>query len=250
MRILILIITFIAFTSCSKKQAQDFELKYKNSSIIIEEDNRLKSKDSLRNFIKHLSATDEKFLYECSSFLISKNIVLSAAHCVYKNGRLKDVTVSQEFKAKHIWIAKEYIKKSVTKFDIALIQLEKDVSSFNTNINLRLESEDVYDLVVNVAGFSTDKSHELWQDECVIDIYESNYSINHACDTVGGVSGAPVFKKGNEPGSIDIFAIHTSGYRGILMTNDAIKITPIISKEIDIVRGSKFGELSFFTQLK
>ncbi len=188
----------------------------------------------------------------CSGTLIANNLVLTAAHCVYDKktkqlnapssftfqAGLRDGKFIEQAKAAKIAVHTGYnlnVKKSwdTVRHDVALIMLEKSISSFTAspfNIHTGVEAGNK----VNVVSYGRGRDKALsWQRDCsVTNRYERLMQFN--CNVTFGSSGAPVFaKEGRSWRILSIISVgHKKGKNTISYGMELPKIVSELKKNL------------------
>ncbi|MFT6071386.1 MAG: V8-like Glu-specific endopeptidase [Bacteriovoracaceae bacterium] len=172
---------------------------------------------------------DEKFvktqglLANCSAFLVGKDIIGTAAHCIDPNLKmgLKDYAVVFDYKAdrngnspkiilkKNVYYFKEFIKKEfewVTLKDYALIRLTKEVEQRDPLImspGTRVE----VGTPLFILGFPLGLPLKYQPNGEVLSVHNKSNSFRHQLDTFSVNSGSAVFNANTK----EIVGIHVRG---------------------------------------
>lgn len=164
----------------------------------------------------------------CTGSIVGKNLVLTAAHCIMKNGALSQKVIY----VKTGYVNGKYADKTHAVWawwgtttpekdrlaDWAILKLKKNLgNTFGTFGFLHDLSEfSQYNDKVSLAGFSSDISngHVLSRTRnCSIRYHYSNGMLLHDCDATRGTSGGPVYKCPSSGGCY-IVCLAVSEYRG------------------------------------
>lgn len=207
--------------------------------MVIEDDNGIIIED-WENYksIVHLKTDLNDELVNCTGTIISKNIILTAAHCVYnqklnikaKSAKIffrQDNNKFLEYKSINIKIHPEYLTNNNKRYDIGLIKIKNNNTISNEmNNNSYVELiEDLGNRGIQIIGYPADKINEstitLWSDKGIV-FSEENGILSYKIDTTSGQSGAPILlENGN------VVGIHTSGNKkinyGVHITKDILK---------------------------
>ncbi|MCB1480077.1 MAG: trypsin-like peptidase domain-containing protein [Rhodobiaceae bacterium] len=184
----------------------------------------------------------------CTGTVISRNIVITAAHCVYDletNEWAKSVTFFPGlsgksapmgyFKAENWSIQKGYVDSTAAVdgnqviHDMAIIEFSQDIGNTTgwlaVGYNLNLPP-----FVANIVQYPADKEgHLMWRSSCPVEAKDiSEYFLTYECDTYGGSSGSSVYDYIDD-NTRTIYAIHS---RGNSEFNVGVRVTPMHFKWI------------------
>lgn len=175
--------------------------------------------------------------YLGTGFVVSKNIIATAAHCV-KNKTISSIrlfdtngNVSKTVTPVEVHIPKTYVDSNNTNYDYALITVNDDLSDYAIfDLGVALDSAISNHLSVSVTGFPSylnDNSSEIVNDYTQNSMYtgtgvlnfstiynNNNYKLYYTADSSGGNSGGPAYITISKYGKVyyTVVAIHTNGF--------------------------------------
>lgn len=160
----------------------------------------------------------------CTATLVGPRLIVTAAHCIYNfagqhfvqdlifsPGRQGDNFPAGRFDWQRIYVEKKYWEEFDIHFDLAFILLKEEPDSKIPRLTLDLSSRAGESLAL--VGYPGEKTAEeentLWYAACRSRLVMGAF--HYACDTTGGMSGAPLVRKW---GREKIVGIHTLGALG------------------------------------
>lgn len=188
----------------------------------------------------------------CTGTLIANNLVLTAAHCVYDKktntlrapssftfqAGLRDGKSIEESKASKVAVHQNYdpsakISADYVRNDIALIKLEKSISSFTAS-PFKVHTGVKAGKKVNVVSYGRGRDKALsWQRNCsVTNRYTGLMQFN--CNVTFGSSGAPVFaKEGRNWRILSIISVgHKRGKETVSYGSELPKMISLLKKNL------------------
>lgn len=189
----------------------------------------------------------------CSATIISKNLVLTAAHCVINmpNARAKSEVIfypnrlnkdsyAKKLYVKKGWVPKKYIElnkkiafdnsfpltgihSDMIPYDIAILEV------FDTGMGLNIEEQfgsipyryataegDEGLIDMSLYSYPADKSYgTLWEEDCFVDIVPYSPIYRTSCDIVSGASGSGVRQFFESSDTVAISGVVSSGNQNI-----------------------------------
>lgn len=162
-----------------------------------------------RNYFWAVVRVETKSLGGCTGALVGKNLVLTAAHCIMKDGQLIDEPIYVKtgyLRGRHhtrSWVVHAWwggTKPGEDRTtDWAILKLQHNLGDTFGYFGFRnsLSPFDSFNDGLNLAGFNTDRQggHYLSRvRDCRIRHHYDNGMLLHDCDATRGSSGGPVYK--------------------------------------------------------
>lgn len=157
----------------------------------------------------------------CTGWMISKNTLVTAGHCVYNRsskswydtskfafypGRNATTSPYGSAKATKAWTDTSYIASGNQKQDWGIIKLNKNIGNTTGWFGLKWQSASYNGTKVTVRGYPGDKkAGQLWTMSGKITASKTN-NLCYSIDTYGGQSGSPIYLSNNQ-----VIGIHTNG---------------------------------------
>ncbi|SHE90123.1 glutamyl endopeptidase [Seinonella peptonophila] len=161
--------------------------------------------------------------YTCTGFLIDRNVLATAGHCVYEGGNWStDIKVTPgrngsdapfgTYRGIQVHTTEQWIKSESPDYDYAAIILDGNPGSTTGTIGLNTQYK-VGD-ADTVRGYPGDKPKgTMWTHDNQIRKI-SDHRLFYQNDTYGGQSGAPVYHSLNQKCGVCAVAVHAYGVGG------------------------------------
>ena len=181
-----------------------------------------------------------------TGFVNSDNVVVTAAHCLYREdldkfveyvrvtpGRNGDDTPYGRETSRTLYVPEKFKDDGDERYDYGVIRLNNSIGDECGNLSLTsLDKyvEDGYELLT--AGYPSPKDYDYQMYECTgdVDSYTSRL-IRHDMDTEGGQSGSPILVE-YKSNKYKVVGIH-SGYDGDRDINRGVRINSAIKDLVD-----------------
>lgn len=176
--------------------------------------------------------------YGCTGFMVSKDTVVTAGHCVYSHedgGWAKEITASPgrngsslpygSFDWKTVHTVNGWKNNKDPNYDYGAIKLSGTPGNNTGWFGYRTtNASSPENLSVNVNGYPCDKpSGTMWTDSGKV-LSVMTRQLGYNADTAGCQSGSPVYRNYSDTGQTAI-AIHAYGASGSPLTNKGTRIT-------------------------
>lgn len=264
--ILSLLMTLV---SCQVESEMDPNTVVISSKEIIDNDDRYQIKSlkfkNEKNYqytvgLISLNRGDKKT--RCTGTLIGEYHIITAAHCVYKNGKVIDSayfdpailgvekTKKWRFFIEKVWVNKKFIANhdydlATSRFDIAILQIKKYNGQPVPGIQYgylgrKLNNIVREDLDLKLIGYSGDKiKATLWESECsIFKVRPSKDNHHYDCDSFSGTSGGPVLHLDDEGSVMGILGVHVGAVGDPVYTNKFVSFNKRIFDDIEkIIKG-------------
>lgn len=181
----------------------------------------------------------------CTGWFVSKDTLLTAGHCVHTGGSGGTWYTGLSFKpgsdggtapygtcySRGTWALNGWVNSGSTNYDAAIVKLNCTAGTSTGWFGMWWQSASLDGTFTRVSGYPGDKPKQLWMsyDQVRASATEKIYYQN---DTVGGMSGSPVwlFRGSTAPYCTGAcaMAIHTNGLYGTGLTatnNSGTRIT-------------------------
>lgn len=181
--------------------------------------------------------------FDCTYFFIEKDVLLTAAHCVYDQehdalsherlGFYPNLNSGWLFGKDYveedsIFVPREYRLAKDVQYDFAVIMLDNYEKADYGVLSLNQNPQAHYENAM-IAGYPRKgKGYKMYYSECPIGETElGDFSVyDFQCDTQSGMSGSPILVK-NELGEFEVVGIHSGGVEeGDEDLNTGVKLTP------------------------
>ncbi|MEP6798899.1 MAG: trypsin-like serine protease [Lapillicoccus sp.] len=182
----------------------------------------------------------------CTGWMISKDTLLTAGHCVHTGGSGGSWYSGLTFKpgsnggtapygtltSRGTWSLNGWVNSGSTEYDAAIIKLSRPVGNTVGWYGMWWQSAALDGLFSRVTGYPGDKPKQQWMSYDSVRASGTN-NIYYQNDTVGGMSGSPVWQMRSSTaafcaGGPCAMAIHTNGLYGTGLTasnNSGTRIT-------------------------
>jgi glutamyl endopeptidase len=167
----------------------------------------------------------------CTGWLISRDTILTAGHCVHTGGSSGSWYSGLTFRAgsdgntapygtcspRGTWALNGWVNSRDTRYDAGIIKLNCTVGSTVGWFGMWWQSASLNGLSTTVQGYPGDKPSTQWRSRDFVRATETE-KIYYQNDTVGGQSGSPVYQNRASGSSFCVgvcaMAIHTNGVGG------------------------------------
>jgi glutamyl endopeptidase len=167
----------------------------------------------------------------CTGWLISRDTILTAGHCVHTGGSGGTWYSGLTFRAgsdgntapfgtcspRGTWALNGWVNNGDTRYDAGIIKLNCTVGSTVGWFGMWWQSAGLNGLRTVVQGYPGDKPSTQWQSTDSVRVSETE-KIYYQNDTIGGQSGSPVYQSRTSGSSfcsgMCAMAIHTNGVGG------------------------------------
>ncbi len=142
---------------------------------------------------------------QCSGAMVGNSAVLTAAHCVYENGKLANASHINVYagrkgsaihaRGKQIFVLNGYTQYQQSGFDYAIIILTSPIgkqSGYLGSQKVKLEANKK----IRLAGFPNAKpANNPWLSPGkIMQVFEEKFLFAHDADMLAGSSGSPIFE--------------------------------------------------------
>lgn len=168
----------------------------------------------------------------CTGWMVSKDTLLTAGHCVHTGGSSGTWYSGLRFKAgsdggtapygtclsRGTWALNGWVNSGSTNFDAAIVKLNCTVGNTVGWYGMWWQSASLNGLFTRVSGYPGDKAKQQWMSYDSVRATQTE-KIYYQNDTIGGMSGSPVWQfRGSTAaycaGGPCAMAIHTQGTYG------------------------------------
>jgi glutamyl endopeptidase len=169
---------------------------------------------------------------QCTGWMISRDTVATAGHCVHNGAWATSVTVAPGQNglvrpygtcgARRLHSVVGWTRDRSSDYDYAAIKLNCTIGSTVGWYGMRWTTASLNGVISHTNGYGGDKGGQLWAS---VGTVRSSLArrLHYTNDTVGGNSGGPVYDYVNGAGPYGI-AVHTNG-TGDGLTNSGTRIT-------------------------
>ena len=207
-----------------------------NSRAIIGEDNRIQILDSsdhdFTTVARIISTYPNGHVSACSSTLVSANMVLTNAHCVYnseRGGLATSVSVTPgqignddqgrpfgTALSKRIMVPDRWVETQNRNYDYAVIELEQPIGNITgwKGITTDVTANEITQSRFFMSGYPGDKPRgTMWMDSGDLWFEGKNNYLYHNLSTNPGSSGSGIYRTfSNKPSDLSyVIAVHASG---------------------------------------
>jgi glutamyl endopeptidase len=167
----------------------------------------------------------------CTGWLISRDTILTAGHCVHTGGSAGTWYSGLTFRVgsdgntapygtcspRGTWALNGWLNSGDTRYDAGIIKLNCTVGNTVGWFGMWWQSASLNGLATVVQGYPGDKPSTQWQSTDSVRASETE-NLFYQNDTVGGMSGSPVYQSRPSGSSfcsgVCAMAIHTNGVGG------------------------------------
>lgn len=167
----------------------------------------------------------------CTGWLVSKDTILTAGHCVHTGGSGGTWYSGLTFRAgsdgntapygtcspRGTWALNGWVNSRDTRYDAAIIKLNCSVGNTVGWFGMWWQSASLNGLTTIVQGYPGDKPSTQWRSTDFVRATETE-KIYYQNDTIGGQSGSPVYQNraagSSSCAGVCAMAIHTNGVGG------------------------------------
>ena len=202
-----------------------------STESIIGTDSRVRVTPTTSYPARAIGLINRNGVLHCTGWLVSRDTILTAGHCVHTGGSSGTWYSGLTFRAgsdgntapygtcspRGTWALNGWVNSRDTRYDAGIIKLNCTVGNTVGWFGMWWQSASLNGLTTIVQGYPGDKPSTQWQSTDFVRATETE-KIYYQNDTVGGQSGSPVYQNRPSGSSFCVgvcaMAIHTNGVGG------------------------------------